>query len=405
MRRLGFALVAVLAGCGDKGVSTAGSTATDSAGVRLVTSTAPAWRDGDGWTVDTTPSLVIGDAAHKDAVLLSGVRGARLLADGRLAIVNEGDHGVVYLDANGKRVALADKAGVEPQAFRNVQLVAAAGDSLLLWDASLDRATLLTPDGAPIRTFALVRPDSSAATRFGFQPVGRFADGTLLLAGRIGAARGDSSRLSRDPIPLHRADATGHVGPLLLSVPGSETVIVTAGRYASLFERPFGARTVTAVRDTTLFVSTGDVDAVSVYAPTGRLVAQWRLDRPRHLIPSSDIAALGVKQGQQVAQLPAEFGSELRRVLLRIGVPATLPTTYEIQVDATGALWLRDDVGPVLRDSIPPRWTVLDHDGRWLGTVTTPRGVVVHQITKDRIVGVWRDPNDVEQVRVYRLRR
>lgn len=405
MRRLAFVLVAALAGCGDRAVSTAGSTATDSAGVHLVTSTAPAWRDGKGWTVDTTPSLVIGDASRQGAVLLSGVHGARLLSDGRLAIVNDGDHGVLFVDGDGKRVALADKAGVEPQPFRNIQLVAGAGDSLLLWDASLDRATLLGPTGAPARTFALVRPDSSAATRFGFQPIGRFADGALLLAGRIGAARGDSSRLSRDPIPLHRADATGHVGPLLASVPGSETVIVTAGRYASLFERPFGARTATAVRDSTLFVTTGDVDAVSVYAPSGHLTAQWRLDRPRRLIPSSDITALGVKQGQQVAQLPAEFGNELRRVLLRIGVPATLPTTYEIQVDETGALWLRDDVGPVLRDSIPPRWTVLDRDGRWLGSVTTPRGVVVHQITKDRIVGVWRDPNDVEQVRIYRLRR
>jgi hypothetical protein len=48
---------------------------------------------------------------------------------------------------------------------------------------------------------------------------------------------------------------------------------------------------------------------------------------------------------------------------------------------------------------------VLAPDGAWLGSVVTPRGLTVWQVTRDRIVGVWRDPNGIEEVRVHRLRR
>jgi hypothetical protein len=48
---------------------------------------------------------------------------------------------------------------------------------------------------------------------------------------------------------------------------------------------------------------------------------------------------------------------------------------------------------------------VLDREGRWLGQVTTPARLEVYQVTRDRVIGVWRDENDVEHLRVHRLSR
>ena len=87
------------------------------------------------------------------------------------------------------------------------------------------------------------------------------------------------------------------------------------------------------------------------------------------------------------------------------GVPAALPPYDQLLVDVTGAAWLRDDAGPIRRDTVAGRWTVFDRKGRWLGAVVTPRRLVVHQVTRDRVVGVWTDEDGVEQVRVYSLRR
>ena len=248
--------------------------------------------------LDTTPQLSIGEATGANPILLVEVDGVRLLSDGRIAVVSGGEQAVLYFDAAGKLLRRSGRPGEGPGEFRSITLVGNLGDSLLLWDGQLDRATLLDPDGKVARTFTLVRSDTAGATH-----------------------------------------------------------------------------------------------------------AVYRIDRARRAIPASEIDALGRKQGEQLTQLPADLAGPLRKVMLDVGVPATLPTAYQLVVDADGAVWLRDDVGPVMRDSIPSRWSVLDRGGGWLGDVTTPRRTEIHQITRDRVVGVWRDENDVEYVRIYGLRR
>jgi len=404
MRVAAVVALLALAAC-QRDAKVAGHMVSDSAGVTLVTSTAPAWGASAEWQLDTVPLLSIGDASGEHPVLLVEVNGVRLLSDGRIAVVSGDAHAVLYFDAQGKSLGRSGRDGAGPGEFRGVHLVGNRGDSLLIWDANLDRATMLDPQGKVLRTFALASGDSATAPRYGFAPAAIFGDGSLLLAGRSGASTGDRSGLTRDTVPLRHAAANGILGRPIVAVPGSEAFVITTKKFVSRFERPFGRRTIIATHGVTTLVGTGDMDGVTGYDTTGRMTARYLIDRPRHLIPDSDINAIGQKQGEQVAQLPAEFASVLRRVLLETGLPSTLPTADQLVIDATGAIWLRDDVGPVLRDSMPQRWTVLDSTGTWLGSVSMPRRLEVHQITTDRVVGVWRDENDVEYVRVYRFKR
>ncbi|MEP6590251.1 MAG: hypothetical protein ABJC19_03620 [Gemmatimonadota bacterium] len=404
MRATAVCAVLVLASCGGSRTPD-GRVERDSAGVTLVTSTVPAWQAGHGWRLDTTPQLSIGEATGANPILLVEVNGVRLLSDGRVAVVSGGEQAVLYFDAAGKLLHRSGRPGEGPGEFRSITLVGNVGDSLLLWDGQLDRATLLDPDGKVARTFTLARSDTVGGPRFGFAPAATFGNGALLVAGRAGAATGDRNELRRDTIPLALADSRGRIGRVMVQVPGTEAIVVTTPRYVTRFDRPFGRRTSIATRGTETLVNSGDLDGVTLYDTAGATHAVYRIDRARRAIPAAEIDALGRKQGEQLTQLPPDLAGPLRKVMLEVGVPATLPTAYQLVVDADGAVWLRDDVGPVMRDSIPSRWSVLDRTGGWLGDVTTPRRMEIHQITRDRVVGVWRDENDVEYVRIYRLRR
>jgi hypothetical protein len=51
------------------------------------------------------------------------------------------------------------------------------------------------------------------------------------------------------------------------------------------------------------------------------------------------------------------------------------------------------------------RFAVLDPTGQLLGRVLLPARFKLTAIGADRVYGVWKDPEDVEHVRVYPLRK
>jgi len=48
---------------------------------------------------------------------------------------------------------------------------------------------------------------------------------------------------------------------------------------------------------------------------------------------------------------------------------------------------------------------VIDTSGRWLGTVTLPADFHPTFVTRDALYGIWKDADEVEHVRGYRLRK
>lgn len=384
----------------------AGSTTADSAGVAIVTSTAPQWAAGRGWRVDTTPSLSIGEPSAKTPVLLINVAGVRELSNERLAVAIGDEHAVQYFSAKGEPEARVGRAGSAPGEFQAMALIGSREDSLFVWDPQLERLTVLAPDATIGRTAARPAADSGAdAGRLGWRPIGLLGRDGLLLAGQIGVAAGDVSGLRRDSIPLARAAADGRLAGMIARVPGNEILVITADQYASLVMKPFGAMTVVQPTGDEVLVSVGDRDEVRRYRADGSLAAIWRLDRARRAVPATDVEQLGRRHAEQLRQLPAPMAAAMRQTFLETGVPRTLPTHDQMLVDPKGFVWLREDVGIVRRDTVDQHWTILDREGRWLGTVVTPRRLVVHQVTDDAVVGVWRDEDGVEYVRRYRLRR
>ena len=80
-------------------------------------------------------------------------------------------------------------------------------------------------------------------------------------------------------------------------------------------------------------------------------------------------------------------------------------------VDELRNVWVQDGDPTGLADGgIVPRagsrwWTVRTLDGRAAARVEMPDRFRVDAIGADFVIGVWRDTDDVEHVRMYRLAR
>ena len=56
-------------------------------------------------------------------------------------------------------------------------------------------------------------------------------------------------------------------------------------------------------------------------------------------------------------------------------------------------------------DEAPTRWTVVDTAGRTVARAVLPPRFRVVRVDGDRVLGRWRDADDVEYVGVFALRR
>ena len=79
-----------------------------------------------------------------------------------------------------------------------------------------------------------------------------------------------------------------------------------------------------------------------------------------------------------------------------------MPAYERVLVDEAGNIWVLDYA---VRLDQPRRWSVFSRDGQWLGNVLTPVGLRVEAIGSDWILGVWRDAEGTERIRMYPLMR
>lgn len=92
------------------------------------------------------------------------------------------------------------------------------------------------------------------------------------------------------------------------------------------------------------------------------------------------------------------------RGLYRSSVAEHFPAFTSIKSDAADHLWIEEY--EVMGEEGPGSlWTVFDPEGRVLGFVETPAGLVVLEIGEDYIVGRFKDELDVEYVQVWPLER
>jgi hypothetical protein len=382
--------VAAWACTSDAGTRNA-TTRRDSAGIVIIESRAAAWPAGGGWKLSPEPVVQIGSADGPPETQLFRVQTVRRLPDGRIIVANSGTNEVRVYSSTGQHIRTIGREGQGPGEFRsprNFWLL--PGDSLLVVD--LDRASVFDSAGQFIRSesFGMIDPQD------------RFDDGSYLRV--VFAAGVDAYALgaSRPRYAIVRATRMDGSDPdTLTELPGSDTYRISPdGNNIAAYSPPFGRRRMVMVHESSIY--TGDGSDFEV----------WELDTRgapvrimRRVAEAEPVTSDAIQAAEQAMLERAQYEVQRQRLwqLFREWKhPPTQPFFDEIVIDLDGNVWTR------LFQAAPHetrQWTVFDADGSWLGEVEMPAELIVKQIGRDYVLGLWRDTLNVEYVRVHSLEK
>lgn len=401
------ALVAgAAAGCG--AADTAPTYAVrDSAGVRIVESTAPAWRAGEGWRVAAEPSLQIGVVDGPEEYQFSRIVGAERLPDGRIVVADQRAAQLRFYDAEGRFLDAYGRSGSGPGEFRSMLWARAyRGDSLAVWDGGARRLTVIDLATRQGRTQRIEVPQHRADQVGGTLWVqipgavsGVFADGTLLVTPQLWLLVAPGKAI-RPAATFVRYSAAGEPLDTVLEVPGPEVLFPPPGP-ARRISRPFEPPFVSAMHGVRFYHGPGEAYEVRVYAADGALE---RVIRASHRdLTMTEAAREAYRRDQRGRAQDDAARAEIERALAEVEFPATLPPYSSMLVDAEDHLWVQDYTLPGHEG--PTTWSVFDPEGRLLGVVELPERFRPRQIGADFVLGIWTDEVDVQYVRLYGLER
>ena len=400
-------LVLGLAAC-DSATRFPGTLHTDSAGIAIATALEPLWGPGEGWTVSEEPQVEIGAATGANEYLLDNVVGAVRLSNGDIVLGEWMSGELRRYDRNGTFMWRAAGRGEGPGEHASLRYVGAlAGDSVVTWDSGLRRVQVFAPDGVVVRTMRVDAPWSGFLPRIAFGVSGR--DLLITLADERGGTPDGVVRwpgLRIATVSLDDAAVT-----TVMDVPGEEQVIARQGRLSMAYT--FGKEPKFAVTGDRLAMVDTEVFSIrSIALADATTAAILRRDQPIREVTSADVDAY-------IEWLIARnmYGGRTREDL-EPSIPtwredpmaSTLPVLQSIHLDPAGNLWV-EPYSPHGAE-VPP-FEVYTPDGTWLGSVAVPPGMDLgsrglgapFEIGEDYILGLWRDEQNVEYVRMYGLEK
>ena len=399
-------LLAVVAGaacisaCGRVPVATA-FRVVDSSGVSIASSSAPHWKPGEGWRVDSLPLLDIGGAEGPPQAQFTEIAATLLLPDRGVLVAEGADATLRFFDSAGTAVRTVGRKGEGPGEYQSFGDLRRAGDSLLVWDDQLRRLSVLSLDGEYVRGL----PMRFEAGRYSFRRLaGRWVNGELLFS----ATNGVSNRLPigvvRDTVALFRVRSDGVRDSLLGRWPWSETMAVTGAHFVSVLAVPYQTHGTMHSSDSGFWIGTADGPAIDYYTNEGRLARSIRWAATPVPVASGELT---VWRQQELAQFKAtkdEVTESFRSASVKARFPAVRPPYRTFLVTAEGEL-LVERVARWDAAGFAGMWDIFARDGRWLGPVALPVGAMPWAVRGDRLLAGWNDADGVGHVRVYRLVR
>jgi hypothetical protein len=414
-RVAGMGMLALLmAACGERG-GTGSARIRDSAGVQIVENAGVA--GPDAWTVTEPAQVDIGGGGGHPAYDFNAVTNVLRLPNGRIVVPNRSTNEIRIFDSVGAHLKSVGRAGGGPGEFQS--LVAAwrgPGDSLLAADILSRRLSVFDAEGTFVRSFGLGGETGLAMPTAGVMqfaiPQGWLRDGSV-----VGIAQGfrfNDARegIYRDSQAVIRYSADGTTRDTIGRFPGAEmeqVQLTFRGQTMSIPQPvPLGRVTVFLVDDTHLYVARNDAWQVEVYGTDGRLGRIIRVEVPQLRITAADQAAHREEQLEalesqpETRSVPEAIKEQIVSRVKNAAYPATMPLIAGLLRDSEGNLWVQQWPRPGERAH---RFTVLDSTGTAIGNVTMPERFRASAIGHGLVAGVWRDADDVEHVRIYRLQR
>lgn len=412
----GLAMLTLAVGCGGGDDGGSAATVRDSAGIAIVENEGGQGLAA-GWSLSAEPTLQLGGDAVTPELDFSRIAGALQLADGSLAVANGGSSEIRFYDASGAHKLTSGREGSGPGEYAGIAgMWRTPADSLVVLDIMVRRLTVLGPDGGVGRSFHLagmggaMAPTADGNVSLAI-PAGLMADGSMIGLSMGFQINSDREGSFRDSIPAVHFGADGAVLDTVGWFPGIEMESMELSFMGQTMkiptQVPLGRNTIALAAEGRFFVATNDRWEVQVWEPgrgLTRLIRVNQLDRPlnpdgvdlhrKELIEQMD--------AQGGASIPAPLRDQMVTRINSAPYPAMLPFVTTMLMDAAGHLWVQEQDQPGDRS---PRFGVFNPEGQLLGWVDMPERFRPTQITRDAVIGVWQDDDDVEYLRVYRLTR
>jgi hypothetical protein len=208
----------------------------------------------------------------------------------------------------------------------------------------------------------------------------------------------DARGRGRATTPVLTVDRTGTLIDTIAVVPDAEYNVTAGGERTVI---AFGPRSGTLAAGPWVYVHTGDIYKVDVYASDGVLDRSYRRREQPRTVRSEDMEA-HIRDRFELARND-EDRQRLQRGF-REHPHADIMPAYDraMLVDPSGNLWAKQYTAPL--DTVA-EWAVMNERGEFLGLVAVPLPFTLRQIGASSVLGVWRDSLGVESIRIYEVRK
>lgn len=401
-------VLAVACAPGDEIPDSQGSKVTvrDSAGIEVVENHLPEWGPAYFWTVDPEPEFVLGaegDSSH----LVWGVRIARLLSDGRVAMLDpQWDRKVLVFDHTGELSASFARQGRGPGEHNFPQaLEVLPGDTIVVWESSFGPVNYFDPSGRLLKerhidlgaVITATRTDDQHAPESMYRSL---PDGSFLVQVHKTDWRPPTTAgtVYRQPLGYVRIDST-YAAHSMGWWGGSQEFVTTDPGVVPFPPFPIGGTANGGGSPLSVYITNGDRYEVHQFSATGTL--QRILRRAIEPRPVSDYE---MELWSRQNAINERFGFDMAATER---AHSALPRRYHaaihsLQVDQEGYLWVNHSLDWEANAS---EWSIFDAGGRWLGNILVP-ALLVHSIGRDFILGAHVNyTTGVRTIAGYRLSR
>ncbi len=340
---------------------------------------------------------------------LFNVQSAVRLVEGTIVVANQGSSEIRFYDSAGRHRRSVGRKGGGPGEFGYLGWLELWGDTIVAFDRNALRLTFYTTTGELLGTDRL-RPTDDVPYPW---PVGVFDDRTMLVIGPwkdVPSGRG----IWRDARSFYRYDMHDATA-LRIGLEYQQTQFRERFGSGGLLSIPipFGPTQEVRVHGRSIFEIRSDEFQILIRDQTGRLTTVVRKQHEPQPVSADELELakerLHTRSRHQAirdavrasySDMPIPFLAPALGLRAWERVPSDFAPKSSIMIDDMGNIWVLEFNRLAVQND---QWTVFDPSGVLVGTLEFPARFQPLHIGNDYILGLARNQDEVEYVRVYGL--